>query len=181
MHQTDGIFVFPINFFREALAIFFLYQRSISNLISSSSYRGAGNLILKPLFLQKSGVLGAAAGQWETPTTTHLGSNYEAEMQRCLSTSPPPMLSSSHFAYHHHHLDHHPHYPDDHGHHLDADDPSQVPRHDGPRRRRLASQLSSSCSSCKWRCRGEILIKFLMEMVLMIMMKIQGDINDSGD
>jgi hypothetical protein len=28
----------------------------------------------------KSGVLGAA--QWETPTTTHLGSNYEAEMQR---------------------------------------------------------------------------------------------------
>ena len=87
MHQTDGIFVFPINFFREALAIFFLYQRSISNLISSSSYRGAGNLILKPLFLQKSGVLGAAAGQWETPTTTHLGSNYEAEMQRCLSPS----------------------------------------------------------------------------------------------
>ena len=142
MHQTDGIFVFPINFFREALAIFFLYQRSISNLISSSSYRGAGNLILKPLFLQKSGVLGAAAGQWETPTTTHLGSNYEAEMQRCLSssssssslssmssssstsssTSPPPMLSSSQFAYHHHHLDHHPHYPDDHGQYLDADD-----------------------------------------------------------
>ena len=166
MHQTDGIFVFPINFFREALAIFFLYQRSISNLISSSSYRGAGNLILKPLFLQKSGVLGAAAGQWETPTTTHLGSNYEAEMQRCLSTSPPPMLSSSQFAYHH------PHYPDHHGHYLDADDHDQVPRHDGPRRRRLASQLPSSCSSCKWCCGGEILIMFLMWMVMMIMMKI---------
>ena len=163
------------------------------NIIILITHRGAGNLILKPLFLQKSGVLGAAAGQWETPTTTHLGSNYEAEMQRCLSpssssssstsssTSPSPMLSSSQFAYHHHHLDHHPHYPGHHGHYIDDDDHAQVPRHDGPRRRRLASQLPSSCSSCKWCCGGEFLIKFLMWMVMMIMMKIQGNIDDSGD